>query len=384
MQFSTKTTEPAKPAASVASKKKPLTWEAAYEMAELCKLAQQRLNKICAKKSEEFEVINNLTLVDLMKSSNALESLAEKDLKDLSDAMGESIESLKSMSVEDFSTKIEAMMPDAKAEASTESAAVAIAIALYGVVFAIIVGSAVAATKMTKYEFWFLDRGADQVLKEKGKKALDEVMIQCFDAKEFDKQIAACNEILDFLNKDSKEIYGEKTKIVDIEKMALKLWAAPSSIVQTSSSSTVAGFDSLYTQVDEWFTGWRDNCPEAKMKTLKEHGFTYESLCKTCDTLIKMCTDYVTLNRTHANFTNGHYELKKKITPGFWKSIKLWFTEKKEDREARKQEELILNAKYAACQNLARGYDWCVREMCNQFFAIAVKTEKYVKADKSE
>jgi len=375
MQFTTKKTAQT-PAPAPA--KKPMTFEAAFDMAELCKVGCRNAKAICEKDLEACEIFHNLTVADILKHDNALETLGESNLKDLADAMNVSAESLKTMSMEDFTGRIEALMPDAGIAPATEGAA---ALAVAGIVLwiGIIVASAVAASKMTKYEFWFLDRSADAVLKEKGKKALDEVIIDCFDAKEFDKQIKACNEILDFLNKDAKEIYGEKTKIADIEKLALNLWSAPTSVVQTSNSSHLSA---LYTAVDEWFTGWIDHCPKSEMKSLRAHGFTTDSLVKTCETLIKMCTDYVGIQRTQFNFTNGHYEAKKKLDPGFWKSIKLFFTEKKEDREARKQEELILNAKLAACKNLMRGFNWCVSTMCSQFFAIAVKTEKYVKADK--
>lgn len=386
MQFSTtKVTAPAKPAPQAAAKQ-PLTWEAAYEMAEFCALSNAQLKKFAAKDSEIHEVINDLTVCDLLKSTEALESLDAKDLEGLAKEMHESVESLKTMSVEQFSEKITAMMPsfDDNAEPSEEVLGIGTGIAVYLIfLLTTMIWSYVVATKMTKYEFWFIDRKADAVLKEKGKKALNEVMIQCFDAKEFTSQIKACKEILDFLRSDAKDIFGEKTKIVDIEKMALKLWSAPTSIVQTSKSNTVAnGFGNLFTSVAEWFDGWIDNVPECKVKTLKDHGFTYESLVKTCTDLIEMSEQYQRLGDANLNYTNGHFELKKKLEPGFFQKIKLFFTEKKEDREARKQEELILNAKLAACKNLARGYDICVRMMCNQFFAIAVKTEKYVKADK--
>lgn len=372
MQFTTKKTAET-PTPTPAPAKKPITWEAAFEMAELCKVGCRNAKALCAKDLEICEVVNNLTVADILKHDNALEELGESNLKDLADAMNVSTESLKTMSMEDFSGRIEALMPDADVQPSTESVALTVALLVMWV--GLLVSSMVAASKMTKYEFWFLDRSADAVLKDKGKKALDEVIIDCFDAKEFTAQIKACEEILDFLNKDSKEIFGEGTKIADIEKLALKLWAAPTSIVQTSKSFTTG----LYTDVDEWFTGWIDHTPKTEMKSLRAHGFTFESLVSTCETLIKMCTDYVGMQRTHFNISNGHYEAKQKLDPGFWKSIKLWFTEKKEDREARKQEELILNAKLAACKNLLRGFNWCLNSMCSQFFAIAVKTEKYVK-----
>lgn len=384
MQFST-----TKVVAPVVAKK-PLTWEAAYEMSEFCALANERLKKFAAKDSEIHEVINDLTVCDLLKTTESLDALESKDLEGLAQAMGESVESMKAMSVEQFSEKITAMLPsiDGKAEPSTEATVVEIGILLGVGVWAlffltIMIYSYVVAKKMTKYDFWFIDRKPDAVLKEKGAKALDEVMIQCFDAKEFTSQIKACKEILDFLGSDVKEIFGEKTKIVDIEKMALKLWSAPTTIVQTSKSVSIKdGWGSIYTDVAEWFDGWIDNIPECKVKTLKDHGFTFDSLVKTCQDLIGMCEDYAKFGDARANYTNGHYELKKKMQPGFFQRIKLFFTEKKEDREARKQEELILNAKLSACKNLARGYDTCLRMMCNQFFAIAVKTEKYVKADK--
>ena len=380
MQFST-----TKAVAPVVAKT-PLTWEAAYEMSEFCALANERLKKFAAKDSEIHEVINDLTVCDLLKTTESLESIGAKDLEDLAQAMGESVESMKAMSVEQFSEKITAMLPaiDGKAEPSTEVAAELVVAGVYVLFFlTFMIYSYIVAKKMTKYEFWFIDRKPDAILKEKGAKALNEVMIQCFDAKEFTSQIKACKEILDFLGKDVKEIFGEKTKIVDIEKMALKLWSAPTTIVQTSKSVSVGdGWGNIFTDVTEWFDGWINNIPECKVKTLKDHGFTFDSLVNTCKELIDMCEDYAKFGDACANYTNGHYELKKKMQPGFFQRIKLFFTEKKEDREARKQEELILNAKLSACKNLARGYDTCLRMMCNQFFAIAVKTEKYVKADK--
>lgn len=362
-----------------------VTWEAAYEMLEANIANNRTSSEQSAHDLEACEVIHNLTVAQIMKSNGSLEQLGESALNDMSSAFGVSVESIKSMDVEDFIAMTNKNMPGRGTEPASEDMGIAIFTMAVIAFYVLAIGGAIlAASKMTKYEFWWnekLEPSVADILKQKGEKALSEVMLSIFDAKEYAQQIKACHEILDFLEQDVKKLYGDSVKIVDIEKQANKLWVCPQALVMTSDAVIIRDINRVYTVLNEWFDSWVGNRPEATNKTLGEHGFTYKTLISTQQELTELCDELVKIGRLHATIQDGHIKARKEITPGFWKSIKLFFTEKREDREKRKQAELILNAKYAALRNLCRGFDYSVREMCGHFFAIAVKTEKYVKAE---
>ena len=367
-------TSSAKPSVPVATvQKQPITWEVAYEIMALNQRANKAADKIIAKDLEACEVFNNLTVAEILKESNALESLGDANLKDLADAFGSSVEAVKEMSLEDFCKRTDQLKPADFTSQESLAVVVGIWLAWYVAVIGI---SYVISKKMTKYEFWW-DGNTDmlKILKEKGEKAIEEVVVDCFDKKEFDKQIVGCEKVLDFVQSKVDEIYGEKYKIADIEKMANLLWLCPDAITMTSGSNDVYGL------TDDWFKGWTGAVPEHKLATLGKHGFNYKSLVDTCKKLVDFCENYNKIWELHGKIVNGKAEAKKAEfgDPGFFGKIKRFFTESKEDREKRKQAELILNAKQSAMRRLLWGYDWCIREMCGQFFSIAIKTEKYIR-----
>jgi len=376
MKYSVQSSAPVnKPATT----KHRVTWQDAFEALEYNQLLDKVSAKKLAKDLEANEVFNNLTVAQVLKASGSLESLGTEAMSDMSKAFGRSVDELKTMSVESFISLTDQYMPK-EVEPSNEIIGAEVAlIAIFAFYLAIIAGAVVMASKMTKYEFWWNastinDQALKRIIDEKGLQAITEIMVDCFDKKDFDSQIKACNAITKFLSVDMKKVYEPSFKIVDIEKLATALWSAPQGVIMTNNSTDT------YLGLNEWFQGWSDNYPKHEMKTLGDHGFKFDTLKSTCNLLIDMARELVKLRDIHADIKNGHVVAKKEITPGFWKSIKLFFTEKKEDREARKQAELILNAKYMAMKYLIHGYDWSVRTMCGQFFTIAVKTDKYVTA----
>lgn len=354
------------------AKVKP-TLEDAYDMQELCLLADKAHNQVIKHVSDNCEVFASLTIADLKKSSKTLASIGKESMESLAGAMNCTVAELDTMSVETFMSKTAALMPKDMVGAEASNEEIGIVIALLVAYVAVLTGLITAASKFSKYDLPFLENDAVTILQTNAKEALTDITANTFTAAEYAKQIKGINVVLDFLTTDVKKYYDPSFKIVEIEKMAKNLWLTP-------TTQAFAGDDD-----SSWWKEWRDNMPKKQFGTLGELGFTVQSLVGTAKQLDTLASELNRIGSKWMVIKNGRLEARKKAEPGFFGKIKRFFTESEEDRDARKHAELILNAKYQGLRNLLYGVDVCGRAMLNDFIFIAVKTQNYLaKHEKKE
>lgn len=348
------------------SKVKP-TLEDAYDMQELCLLVDKAHNKVIKHVSDSCEIFASLTIADLKKSSNTLATLGKESVESLASAMNCTVAELDTMSVETFMSKTSALMPkDMVATTEPSQEEIGLVIALAAIYIALFAGLSAVASKFTKYDLPFLENDMVSTLQANAKEALSNITANTFTAAEYAKQIKGINAVLDFLSTDVKKFYDPSFKVVEIEKMARNLWMSP-------TTQAFAGDDA-----SSWWEEWRDNMPKKQFGTLGELGFTVQSLVSTAKGLDDIAREIDRMGKKWGVIKNGRLEARRKADPGFFGKIKRFFTESVEDREKRKQAELILNAKYQGLRNLLFGIDVCGRAMLNDFIFIAVKTQNYL------
>ena len=282
-------------------------------------------------------VESNLIELSQTKDVKAmLESLSIEDCKELSSLFGMSVESLAAMPVEEFKAKVLAACP-VKPEASTEGAVIAgVLLVYFAVIFFAIAGSIARYNQEAKFvkAMW---RKLEKAFPNK-EKALDEVVVHMWDAKTLESCLKNLAGVEKFLHNDMKTILESDYKLSDIEKLAASLWKSDLSYIDPDSSGEQGG-NGWY----EWWSSWKTNCPEEKGGSLRGLGYTTANLETCCDLCAHYCVELMKIKeiKNEADKAISDHEKENKL--GLWAKIKRWWTETKEQKKERYENERILN-----------------------------------------
>ena len=321
-------------------------------------------------------VENNLIELACTKNVKAaLESMSIEDCNEIASLCNMSCESLAAMPIDQFKAKIMALSPIKAVEASTESAIVGvIVIAFFAILFAAISGSISQYAQEQAFvkAMW---RKLEQAFPDKNK-ALDEVVVHMWDAKTLLDCLKNLAPVEKFLHNDMKTVLmDDKFKLSDLEKLAVRLWKSDLSYVDPDGLGTGNSENGWY----EWWSSWKTNCPEEKAGSLRELGYTTASLEECCNLCSHYCTELMKIKEIKAEATAAIREHQKDTQLSLWGRIKRWWTETKDQKEARYENERILNYKYQAIYNLVWGYKQTIRSAAVGLYAAALKADRVIK-----
>lgn len=365
MKYST-TSTPAAPAIT------PLAVENYAKMLEDIIIDAQIERDVAATMAVENNLIELACTKDVKA---ALESMSISDCKEIADLCNMSCESLAAMPVDQFKAKIMALSPIKTVEASTEgSVAVVLIISYFAILFAAIIGSIAQYNKEQAFvkAMW---RKLEQAFPDKNK-ALDEVVVHMWDAKTLQGCLKNLAAVEKFLHNDMKSvIMDNKFKLADLEKLATGLWKSDLTYYNPdddAKSQTANGWV-------EWWGSWKTNCPEAKGGSLRELGYTTATLEECCNLCSHYCTELMKIKEIREEASAAIREHQKDSQLGLWERIKRWWTETKEQKAERKENERILNYKYQAIYNLVWGYKETIKAAATGLYAAAVKADRVIK-----
>lgn len=323
-----------------------------------------------------MSVESNLIELSQTKDVKAmLESLSIEDCKELSSLFSMSVESLAEMPVEEFKAKVLAACPVAMPEASTEGAAIAVVLLVYfAVIFFAIAGAISRYNREQKFvkAMW---RKLEQAFPNK-EKALDEVVVHMWDAKTLESCLKNLAPVEKFLHNDMKTVLEGDYKLSDIEKLATGLWKSDLSYTNPDPDAKSQNENGFV----EWWSSWKTNCPEEKGGSLRELGYTTASLESCCDLCAHYCVELMKIKEIGKEADKAISDHQKENQLGLWAKIKRWWTETKDQKKERLENERHLHYKYQAIYNLVWGYKQTIRAAAVGLYSAALKADRVIKA----
>ena len=306
---------------------------------------------------------------------DAVESLSDTEKTELAEVFNCSTESLATMKQDEFLDKIEANLPikAAMVEAGQEDAVLGvIALAYFACIF-FAIAAAIANYYKERAMIEAIWRKLESAFTDGDKNYLDDIVVHCWKAPVLQKALASCDKVASFLHQDMRKIFEESTKLQDIEKLAVTLWACDMTYIDVEKDPDSK--QKWYT----WWGTWKNKAPDVEGGSLRDLGFTTKSLEECSKLCSKQCVELLKIKEIAAEANKAKREHDRDVDPGLWGRIKRWFTESKEQKQERLQKEYLVSLKFQALKNLIWGYKTTVREAANTLYVAAIKGDKILR-----